>query len=86
MEVVVCDESGDNADNRWLVNPWILDLASSSLSDYTNEACSFTTSGTTILEANGLPFGANTCVGGVVVSDADIANVLIEASDASAPN
>ena len=81
----MCDESGDAADNRWLVNPWILDLARSSLSDYANEACSFTESGTTVLQPNGLPFGANTCVSGVVVADTDLEDV-IEASNAPSPN
>lgn len=70
---MVCDESGTKSGNRWTLYPWIADLAKQSDLSYENPACSFTESGTTILQTNGLAYGLNTCVNGVTVLKEDLA-------------
>ena len=65
VEVLICDASGEASDHRWVVNPWLIDLARMASSPYFNEACGYTDTGASILQANGLPYGSGTCVNGI---------------------
>jgi len=69
VRYLLCDEDGAASDNRWRINPWLVDLASSGIDGYSNPACSRSAKGSTILSANGLPFGEEACVNGVAVTE-----------------
>ena len=65
VEVLICDASGEASDRRWVVHPWLIDLANATSSPYFNEACGYSDTGASILLANGLPYGSGTCVNGI---------------------